>query len=211
MLFRSALSTANDTKAHSIFSVDVMYALGNSEATEPTTGWSTTAPPWESGKYMWQKTVTTYGDKTQEESESTCITGAIGQNGNDGAQGPKGDTGATGNGVKTIQEQYYLSTSNTTQTGGSWQTAQPTWANGKYIWTRSHITWSDNTTTDTTPILADAINKANTTAMNASSTASAASSNASTALSTANSASSKADSASSDASTAKTKDRKSVV
>lgn len=69
--------------------------------------------------------------------------------------------GAAGIGVKGIVEQYYLSNSSTTQTGGSWSTAQPKWQKGKYIWTRSQITWTDNSVTYTTPVLAKAINGAN--------------------------------------------------
>lgn len=80
----------------------------------------------------------------------------------------KGDDGADGTGVSSIEEQYYLSSSNTTQTGGSWSTSQPTWSSGKYIWTRSKVTWSDSSVTYTNPILAKAINKANETASSAS-------------------------------------------
>ena len=69
--------------------------------------------------------------------------------------------GEAGIGVKGIVEQYYLSNSSTTQTGGSWSTAQPEWQKGKYIWTRSQITWTDNSVTYTNPILAKAINGAN--------------------------------------------------
>lgn len=72
-----------------------------------------------------------------------------------------------GNGVEKIEEQYYLSTSNTTQTGGTWSAKQPAWQSGKYIWTRSKVTWSDkledgtNKITYTDPVLAQAINDAN--------------------------------------------------
>ena len=90
---------------------------------------------------------------------------------NDGATGPKGDTGATGTGVTSIVEQYYLSTSSSTQTGGTWQSAQPAWSSGHYIWTRSHITWTNGTTSDTTPVLAGGLNSANQAAKNASDTA----------------------------------------
>lgn len=76
-------------------------------------------------------------------------------------KGETGATGATGIGVSAIVEQYYLSTSNVSQLGGSWSNEMPTWASGKYIWTRSHITWTDNTTTDTSPVLAASINQAN--------------------------------------------------
>lgn len=69
--------------------------------------------------------------------------------------------GEAGIGVKGIVEQYYLSNSSTTQTGGAWSTAQPAWQKGKYIWTRSEITWTDNSVTYTDPVLAKAINGAN--------------------------------------------------
>lgn len=147
--------------------VQVQYALGDTSTTPPTTGWSETAPEWQAGKYMWQKTVTTYSDGATKESKATCIQGAKGTNGKDGKDGvdgkdgEKGDTGATGKGIKSIQDQYYLSTSNTTQTGGTWKNTQDAWKSGKYIWTRSHIIWSDDTTTDTTPILAESLNTAN--------------------------------------------------
>lgn len=81
--------------------------------------------------------------------------------GADGKDGAKGDTGI---GVKSVVEQYYLSTSSTAQSGGSWSTDQPEWSEGKYIWTRSQVTWTDNTVTTTTPVLAKAINSANETA-----------------------------------------------
>lgn len=159
--------------------VQVQYALGDTLTTPPTAGWSETAPEWQAGKYMWQKTVTTYSDGATKESKATCIQGAKGETGAsgtdgkdgtngkdgkdgvDGKDGEKGDTGATGKGIKSIQDQYYLSTSNTTQTGGAWKNTQDAWGSGKYIWTRSHITWSDDTTTDTTPILAESLNTAN--------------------------------------------------
>lgn len=66
-----------------------------------------------------------------------------------------------GKGIKSSVEQYYLSTSSSTQTGGSWSTSMPTWTSGHYIWTRLFITWSDDTTSYTTPVLARAINSAN--------------------------------------------------
>ena len=73
----------------------------------------------------------------------------------------KGTDGTNGLGVDNIEEQYYLSTSETTQTGGSWVTQMPSWEKGKYIWTRSKITWSNGDVSYTDPILAQAINDAN--------------------------------------------------
>lgn len=51
--------------------------------------------------------------------------------------------GADGVGVKSITEQYYLSTSRTEFIGGSWSDTRPDWEKGKYIWTRSKITYTD--------------------------------------------------------------------
>lgn len=44
--------------------------------------------------------------------------------------------------------QYYLSTSSTTRSGGTWQDTIPTWETGKYYWTRQSttVTYADNTT-----------------------------------------------------------------
>ena len=144
-----------------ISDVDVEYAQNQSATTAPTSGWSTTAPVWQDGYYIWTRTKTVSGGTTSY-SDPACITGAK------GATGATGPQGATGTGVSAIVEQYYLSTSNTTQTGGSWSTAQPVWASGKYIWTRSAVTWTNGTTTYTSPVLAKAINGANETAQDAS-------------------------------------------
>lgn len=139
----------------------------------------------------------------QGEKGATGATGPQGEKGNTGAtgpQGPQGATGATGpqgaqgdkgnpgRGVKSIVPQYYLSSSNTTQTDGSWSNSQPAWVSGKYIWTRDYTTWDDNTTSTTTPVLASALNSANSTAFTAKSTADTAKSTANTAKSTADTA-----------------------
>ena len=172
--------TVGEVKTESIYKVDVMYALSDSSTKAPTSGWQTTAPQWQDGKYMWQKTVTTYGNGSTEESNATCITGAKGQDGKDGANGTNGkdgtdgqdgEKGDTGIGVQEIIEQYYLSNSDTTQTGGSWKETQDIWTVGKYIWTRNKITWTDNTVTYTTPVLATGINNANSVANTANNTA----------------------------------------
>ena len=157
----------------------------------------------------------------QGEKGATGATGPQGEKGNTGATGPqgpqgeKGNTGATGpqgpqgnkgnpgKGVKSIVPQYYLSSSNTTQTGGSWSNSQPTWVSGKYIWTRDYTTWDDNTTSTTTPILASALNSANSTANSANSTAGQAKTTADAANKTAGEAASTASSAAQTASTAK--------
>ena len=123
-----------------IASVDVEYYLSTSATSLSGGSWVTTAPTWVNGKYMWSRTKITNGAGTvtyKPSSNGTCIAGA------------KGNTGATGNGVKTIVEQYYKSTSATSLSGGSWSTTYPGWENGKYIWTRSVITYTNNSTATT--------------------------------------------------------------
>ena len=156
--FKQTVSSVEQLEKDSIKKVEVMYALSSSSTTTPTTGWQVTAPAWQNGKYMWQKTVTTYADNSTKESEATCISGAKGQ---DGATGKDGQKGNDGLGIKSVEEQYYLSNSSTAQTGSSWKTTQDTWSEGKYIWTRTKITWTDNTITYTTPVLATGLNTAN--------------------------------------------------
>lgn len=70
----------------------------------------------------------------------------------------KGDKGETGNGVKQITPQYYLSTSNTTQSGGSWGNTRPAWISGRYYWIRNYILWTDGSATYSTPQLATDMN-----------------------------------------------------
>ena len=143
----SLLNAVVDTANSSITKVDVLYGK-NQSTSNPPSSWSTDAPVWQNGYYIWTKTQTTAGGEVTE-TEPVCITGA------------KGATGADGLGISKIEEQYYLSTSSASVTGGSWSTNQPIWAKDNYIWTRSKITWGDNTVTYTDAVLAKAINGAN--------------------------------------------------
>lgn len=154
----AAQKAANEAKALAqtlVASVDVEYALGDTSTTAPTSGWSTDSPAWTQGKYIWQRTKSVDGSGAESYSEPTCIQGAKGDTGDTGA---KGETGV---GVSAIVEEYYLSTSPTAQSGGSWGTSQPAWAESHYIWTRSKVTWTSGSVTYTQPVLAKAINSAN--------------------------------------------------
>lgn len=135
--------------------VDVEYYLSTSPTSLSGGSWSTIAPTWVNGKYMWSRTVTTdgSGNRTYSPNQNgVCIAGAQGATGAKGDKGDTGGTGATGKGVKSIVEQYYKSTSATAMSGGSWSTTYPGWENSKYIWTRSVITYTDNTTSTTTAV-----------------------------------------------------------
>lgn len=130
----------------SITDVDVEYAQSADPSTAPTSGWTTTAPTWSNGVYIWTRTKTYYSNATTTTSNPVNLTGAM---------GPAGSPGATGTSITALQEQYYLSTSSSTQTGGSWSTTPPTWVEGKYIWTRIMISYSNPVSTGyTTPVLA---------------------------------------------------------
>lgn len=124
----------------SVTLADVEYAISSSNTTAPTTGWQTTAPVWVDGKYIWSRTKVTYSDNTYTYTKAVCITGG------------KGSTGGDGIGIKSIIEQYYLSSSATSLLGGSWSNTRPTWKDKWYIWTRSVITYTNGTSTTTAAI-----------------------------------------------------------
>lgn len=48
--------------------------------------------------------------------------------------------------IKSSEEQFYISTSPTSLSGGSWSNTQPTWTDETYIWRRTLITYGDNST-----------------------------------------------------------------
>lgn len=271
------VNTISETVDVAVKNVEVMYYLSTSETSLEGGEWTTEAPTWEQGKYMWSKTVTTLSNDEVKESNPVCIAGAKGQdattyytwimyaddengngisnspdnkkyigfaynkttqtestnrndytwslikgedgkdgtdgtngiNGQDGKDGItyytwikysnyadgtslydtpndsteyigiavnqtsqtestnksdykwskfRGDDGVNGSdgddgvGVESVTEEYYLSTSKTTQTGGSWVTSPPTWSKGYYMWTRSKIVYTNGVTEYTDPI-----------------------------------------------------------
>lgn len=110
----------------------------STSATELKDGqWQTTPPEWVSGKYIWTRSTIHYTDGTSVTTDPVNSTGADGKD---------------GNGVKSITEEYYQSTSATAQIGGSWSTTYPGWQKGTYIWTRSVIEYTDGGSKVTSPI-----------------------------------------------------------
>ena len=120
-----------------IKSTDVEYAISMSNVIAPVDGWQTTSPEWEAGKYIWSRTKIVYSDDEVKYTQAACISGG---------------QGADGKGIKSITEEYYLSSSSATTTGGEWQTTSPAWKNGWYIWTRTRIVFTDDTSTTTNAI-----------------------------------------------------------
>lgn len=141
IIARAHRTIADINDGRSITAVDVEYYLSTSSSSLSGGAWSTTAPAWVSGKFMWSRVKTTYSTDDPTYSNAACITGA------------DGSTGSTGTGVSSITEEFYLSTSKTAQSGGSWVTTPPTWSAGKYMWTRSKIVYTNpSSTVYTTPV-----------------------------------------------------------
>lgn len=88
----------------------------------------------------------------QGEKGDTGATGPQGEQGPTGATGPtgpqgeKGATGPQGVSVTATTVEYYLSTSETELSGGTWQPTAPAITDGKYLWGRTKITYSNGQT-----------------------------------------------------------------
>lgn len=143
------------------------YATSTSNTTAPTSGWQDSCPPRKAGSYIWFKIITVMQSGAQIESMPSCISGADGKDGATGSQGPAGPAGVNGTngkdgrGIKSSVPEYYLSTTPSAVTGGSWSTSVPAWSSGKYYWQRLHITWSDGGTSYTDPVFNSALTSAN--------------------------------------------------
>lgn len=125
-----------------IASTAITYQASASGTTAPSGTWSTTIPNVPAGQFLWTKTVTTYTNNTN----STAFTVA--------KMGSDGKPGSAGVSVSSVVEEYYVSTSPTSQAGGSWSTTVPNNADpNKYIWRRLKTTMSDSTVTYTNPAL----------------------------------------------------------
>lgn len=148
----------------------------SSGVTASTKGWTTSLQfPSTDKRYLWIYDITeytngnvvtsspgvfgVYGEKGAKGDKGD--TGPQGSQGLPGAQGPKGEKGDTGTAgakgtdgvsVSGVEALYYLSTSNTTQTGGNWNTTVPAWADGKYMWTKTRTVFSNGTALETDPV-----------------------------------------------------------
>ena len=206
--------------------IDVEYASSTSSETPPTTGWSTDAPKWVDGEFIWSRNKTTYVNGTSTEGKAVCITGGTGATGGVGPQGPQGPTGGTGPqgvGVKGITELYFAKadttapsaptiqvTTNSATAYDQWNQALATYnVNYPHYFTCSEILYTNNTRSWSAVVYAGAITSANQTANSAqdaadsaNTKADSANTKADSAVSTANTAKTTADSASSKADTA---------
>lgn len=137
----SSIGDTGNTIGGTVISVDLEYGLSSSTSSQPTS-WSTSAQ-WEPNRCLWSR------------QKLTMLDGSIKYT------TPSRITDLNGMGAYTVREQYYLSTSSSSQSGGSWSYAQPAWVNGRYYWTRSEITMSDGSKQYTTPVLASGLTSGN--------------------------------------------------
>lgn len=75
-----------------------------------------------------------------------------------------GDEGVS---VTSVKPQYYLSTSSSSATGGSWSDTPQAFVSGMYYWTRDYIDYSDGTHDTSTAVYNAALTQANQEALEA--------------------------------------------
>lgn len=111
---------------------------------------------WKSGTYWYYDEVTHNGSTwiciesttTQEPSDSSTDWLKVISKGEDGQDG---QDGKDGKGVQSVDALYYLSSSSTSLSGGSWSTNSPTWVDGKYIWSKTKVVYTDGSSIETNP------------------------------------------------------------
>ena len=138
---KNIVSIINDLK-NMIVSVDVLYYLSTS-ATELKGGrWVTQISGEIQNGYIWTKTKTFYKDGHMSETNPTLIS----SNKVGGAGGGKQ--------IKSLIEEYYVSTSKNSPVGGSWKTSLDgvdLSSPNITIWTRTKIRYTDNSESIVTP------------------------------------------------------------
>lgn len=108
------------------------YVLTSDPNTKPSTGWSTTQPVPEAGKYIWTRTVITNLDGSVE----TSIPAIIGST-------------ATRN-LQSALFSYAITTDGKTPPTTGWDSAlKTTSAEGEFQWIRVVVKWTDSTETET--------------------------------------------------------------
>ena len=105
---------------------EITYQAGSSATTPPTGEWLANIPLVNEGYTLWIRAVYKYSDDTTSEVFSPSI------------------AGKTGRGVKQVTPEYYLSTSKTEPTGGTWSATQPEKTNDTWVWIRYKTTFTDN-------------------------------------------------------------------
>lgn len=116
------------------------YQASTSATVIPTGVWSSDIPLVNEGYTLWTKAVWKYSDNTTSEVYTPSIAGKAGK------------------GIKSVKPEYYLSTSKTEVTGGTWQDTQPTKTADKWIWQRYKATFTDESVGYSDAIRDDVLN-----------------------------------------------------
>lgn len=116
------------------------YQAGTSATVIPTGTWSSDIPLVNEGYALWTKAVWKYSDNTTSEVYTPSIAGKAGK------------------GIKSVKPEYYLSTSKTEVTGGTWQDTQPQKTADTWIWQRYKTTFTDESVGYSDAIRDDVLN-----------------------------------------------------
>lgn len=118
----------------------VTYQASKSATEVPTGAWTPTVPVVTDGWTVWTKQTYKYSDGTTSDVYSPSVTGKAGK------------------GVKQVVTEYYLSTSDTETTGGSWTITRPEKTDGTWIWSRYKTVYTDLTESVSEPFKDDVLN-----------------------------------------------------
>ena len=116
------------------------YQASTSATVIPTGAWSSDIPLVNDGYTLWTKTTWKYSDNTTSDVYTPSIAGKAGK------------------GIKSIKPEYYLSTSKTEVTGGTWQDIQPIKTADTWIWQRYKATFTDESVGYSDAIRDDVLN-----------------------------------------------------
>lgn len=129
-----------DTGRGIVGSPTLTYQASNSSTIVPTGEWLNSIPLVNEGYTLWTKATWKYSDGTSSNVYSPSI------------------AGKTGKGIKSVETEYYLSTSKTEVTGGEWKNTQPSKTADTWIWTRLKTTFTDDSVGYSEPTKDDVLN-----------------------------------------------------
>ena len=116
------------------------YQASTSSVVPPTGQWLENIPLVNEGYTLWTKITYTYSDKTTSDVYSPSIAGKAGR------------------GIKQVYPEYYLSTSKTEVTGGTWSATQPEKTKDAWIWVRYKTVFTDESTGYSDGVLDEVLN-----------------------------------------------------
>ena len=166
---------ADKTDALGSVTTKDQYYLSTSSSSATGGSWQDTVPTWAANKYIWTRVATTKTpvSGTATTTYSTAVYDSALTSALSTANSAQASANSAASTVVTTK-QYYLSTSASSATGGSWGDSVPTWASGKYIWVRFKIVKtpvSGTATTSYTPSENGTYDSALTTALSTANTA----------------------------------------